>query len=50
MSSDKGAYEIDSIEYIPPAKLPPNPLLDDPAELAALIAQIRQSITDQEAP
>ena len=48
MSSDKGAYEIDSIEYIPPVKLPPNPLFDDPAALAALIDQTRQSITDQE--
>jgi hypothetical protein len=42
-------YLIDSIEYIPPVKLPPGTLRDDPDELAALLAETVQSITDQEA-
>jgi hypothetical protein len=46
--SDSGAYLIDSIEYIPPIKLPPNSLFDDQDELAELLDSTKTSIEDQD--
>jgi hypothetical protein len=46
--SDSGAYLIDSIEYIPPVKLPPSSLFDDRDALADLLDDTKSSIEDQD--
>jgi hypothetical protein len=44
MSSEKGAYLLPRLEYVPPVSLPPNSLFDDRDGLKKLIIQTKTSI------